>query len=48
MIESRPDKDRVKCPNCRAFLMEVKPHMTKGQKIVTKCSKCGSEVEIEK
>lgn len=48
MVESRSDKDRVKCPNCGAFLMEVKPRLNYGQSVVTKCRKCNTEVEVVK
>lgn len=48
MIDSRTDKDRVKCPICGAFLLEVKPRLAKGQSVVCNCRKCGQQVEVEK
>lgn len=48
MIDTRLDKDRIKCPKCGAFLMEVKPHLQKGQEVKCLCWKCHNEVSIKK
>jgi uncharacterized paraquat-inducible protein A len=48
MIDERPDKDRVKCPRCGAFLMEVKPRLNAGQVVVCYCPKCRNEVTVKK
>lgn len=48
MIEQRFDKDRVKCPKCGAFLMEVKPKIAKGQVLSCRCWKCHNDVSVEK
>jgi len=48
MIDSRPDKDRVKCPFCGAFIVEVKPKLHLGQSIVCNCPKCKQKITIEK
>lgn len=47
-IDSRPDKDRIKCPICGAFLMEIKPCIQQGQAICCQCWKCHNEVSIKK
>ena len=48
MIDERIDKDRIKCPVCGAFLMELKPKMISGQVVVCQCWKCHNEVKIKK
>lgn len=48
MIEQREDKDRIKCPYCRAFLMEVRPKMQDGQTVSCKCWNCRGDVDITK
>lgn len=48
MIEERSDKDRVKCPVCRGFIIEAKPGLPRGYTFVTRCPKCRNEVEIKK
>lgn len=48
MIEERTDKDRVKCPQCGAFLMEVKPRMEYGQTVNCRCWKCRNDVSVTK
>lgn len=48
MIEQRTGKDRIKCPRCGAFLMEIKPRMARGQVVICKCWKCHNDVSIEK
>lgn len=48
MIDHREDKDRIKCPTCGAFLMEIKPNLAYGQEIKCKCWKCHNDVSIKK
>ena len=48
MIDEREDKDRLKCPKCGAFLMEVKPRLVIGQEIKCKCWKCHNDISIKK
>lgn len=48
MIEERVDKDRVKCPHCGSFLMEVKPRMEEGQTVNCRCWRYHGDVSVTK
>jgi len=48
MIEHREGRDRITCPHCGAFQMEIKPGLRMGQSIARRCPRCLRDFELTK